>query len=86
MIFIPEDGVHKRDIWPIRMTIKQPDAVWMLWGDATGRPLQKKPHMDGGETSSRNDFNHRPRLSSQDNRILYNDDDESLCQLIYCNI
>ena len=36
------------------------------------RSLLKMPHTDGGETSSRNDFNHRPRTSGADITVLYN--------------
>ena len=44
-------------------------------------------HTDGGQTSSRNNFNHRPWPSSPDNRVLYkNVSHERLSQFIKQNI
>ena len=40
-------------------------SIWLPLG-----PLMKMPHTDDGETSSRRYFNHRPRPSSPDNKIL----------------
>ena len=53
---------------------------WSL-RQSDGQSMAPPDHTKGGETSS-SDLNHRPRLSSPDNKILQNADQESPSQFI----
>ena len=54
----------------VRWTLNTLPAVFTWLPE---RPLLKMPHTDGGETSSRNNFNHRPHPSSSDSQRFTND-------------
>ena len=54
--------------WSVLDVAASSGVVTVIW--LSERPHLKMPHTDGGETSSRNYFDHRPRPSSPDNRVL----------------